>query len=143
MTYFPCASSAYLTLFVYLLALLVMWIAIYFQHSRKKKLTKVRFTLCFLMSAVYIGVVYNATFIRHFHGYKTERENGRIEVQYLFPQRTKTLMVQDISTVKSEPSYKGSYQTVIIMKNGRRHEGVPSKKYDADGAAEKIRSAMP
>lgn len=90
---------------------------------------------CLALSVVYVGVVYNAVFIRYFYGYDIIEKSKIIQIEYLSPQRTRLLSVSMIATVRCEPSYKGSYQTVIITKDGKRYEGVPSARGDAERVA--------
>lgn len=127
---------------IYLIPLIAMWVSCYFIGKRRAKLTKARSVITYILTGVYVCVVYYGTFAHFFFGTEGDKNKGTIKIQYLFPKRTKELQIGEISSISVVPSYKGNFQTIIKMKNGKKFEGAPTGRIEVEESVRSLNSLL-
>lgn len=143
MEYFDCTRWAFISWLIFLTPLVIIWIFGFFIDKLKKPITRFRLNIMYLLTIVYVGTVYYGTFAHFFFGINVLPSGNSIEIMRLYPERSTTLNIRDIAGVKTEPSYKGNFQMIIQMKNGKKFEGAPSNRLDVDNKVKLVKAALP
>ena len=142
MMYFDSTAWAFITWSVYLTPLLLMLIFSYYFNKVKKPITRFRLNIMYILSFVYVCVIYYVTFAHFVFGINILPDKNTIEIMRLFPERITVISMANILEVKIEPSYKGTYQMIIKTKDGKKYEGAPSNRSDVGNKTKLVKAAL-